>query len=80
MIECASSIFRHRAEYTCIRHNVKNMFKNTYVRVVLACMSTTGLLAGSSRSDGLNSALQNVSQLQSLDEVTGICYKWEGAQ
>ena len=40
-------------------------------------MSTTGLLAGSSRSDGLNGALQDVSQLQSLNEVTGVRYKWE---
>ena len=34
-------------------------------------MSTTRLLAGSRRSDGLNGALQNVTQLKSLNEVTG---------
>lgn len=40
-------------------------------------MSATGLLAGSSRSDGLNGTLQDVSQLESLNEVTGTRYKSE---
>ena len=38
-------------------------------------MSTTGLLAGSSRGDGLNGALQDISQFKSLNEVTEIRYK-----
>ena len=40
-------------------------------------MSTSRLLASSSGSNGLNGALQDVSQFKSFNEVTGIHYKWE---
>ena len=43
-------------------------------------MSTTGLLAGSSGSNSLNGALQDVSQFKSLNKVTEIHYKWKGSQ
>ena len=42
----------------------------TNLRVVLTGVGTTGLLAGSGRSDSLNGTLQQVTQLKSLNKVT----------
>ena len=37
-------------------------------------MRATGLLAGSGGSDGLDSALEEVAELESLNEVTVVFY------
>lgn len=52
--------------------------EGTDLRVVFACVSTTGLLAGSSGGDSLDSALQEVAELKSLDEVP-ICASYSSA-
>ena len=45
------------------------MVQDNYLEEVLARVSTTGLLAGCSGGDGLDGALEEIAELESLNEV-----------
>jgi len=45
-------------------------YLETYLREVLAGVSTTGFLTSGSRDDGLYGVLQNIPELQSFNQIT----------
>jgi len=51
-------------------NTLKKITKKTNIRVILSGMSTTGFLASSSRRNSLDGALQNITKLKGLNEVT----------
>ena len=64
---CHAFLFRKRHELVTIRKGMKG--ERTHVWKIFTCMSTTRLFTGSSRGDGLNGALEDITQFKCLHKI-----------